>query len=240
MDGASSQPSTACSTASSSGSHGTTEPDCSSASYFLAAGALLPETRLNVAAWPESDWQIDGHFVEFLQRFKGKGTTYPAVSRTHDLGDAIMTAIAVAPFLPQPSRFIDLGRLRIQESERVYALRTELTRCGGRVTETGDTLDISPSELHGAEIAEYANGNIANHDPTRPRKLLLHKREIDTLIGKTRERGLTLVPTRLYFKDGRVKIELALARGKEKGDKRADVKERDARREIDRALKTRR
>jgi len=55
--------------------------------------------------------------------------------------------------------------------------------------------------LHGAEISEYANGNIANHEPSRPRKLLLHKCEIDALIGKTRERGLTLVPTRLYFKD---------------------------------------
>ena len=112
----------------------------------------------------------------------------------------------------------------------------------GRVVLAQAYADVRDGEawLHGAEISEYANGNIANHDPTRPRKLLLHKREIDALIGKTRERGLTLVPTRLYFKDGRVKIELALARGKEKGDKRADVKERDARREIDRALKSRR
>ena len=112
----------------------------------------------------------------------------------------------------------------------------------GRVVLGQAYADVRDGEawLHGAEIAGYANGNIANHEPTRPRKLLLHKGEIDALIGKTRERGLTLVPTRLYFKDGRVKIELALARGKEKGDKRTDLKERDARREIDRALKARR
>jgi 3-phosphoshikimate 1-carboxyvinyltransferase len=137
------------------------EPDCSSASYFLAAGALLPETRLSVAAWPESDWQIDGRFVEFLRRFKGAEPAYPDVSRTHDLGDAIMTAIAVAPFLPQPSRFIDLGRLRVQESERVYAMRTELEKCGARVVETGDMLDIWPSEIHGAEIETYDDHRVA-------------------------------------------------------------------------------
>ena len=83
-------------------------------------------------------------------------------------------------------------------------------------------------------------GNRANHDPTRPRKLLLHRREIDSLYGTIREKGLTLVPTRLYFKDGRVKIELAIARGKEQRDKRRDLKDRDARREIERALKARR
>jgi SsrA-binding protein len=94
--------------------------------------------------------------------------------------------------------------------------------------------------LVGAHIPEYAQGNLANHDPDRERKLLLHRREIDSLLGKVRERGLTLVPTRLYFKNGRVKIEIALARGKEARDKRRDIAERDARRQIDRALKERR
>ena len=93
--------------------------------------------------------------------------------------------------------------------------------------------------LVGAHIAEYAQGNIANHDRDRDRKLLLHRREIDSLLGKVSERGLTLVPTRLYFKDGRVKVELALARGKEARDKRRDIAERDARRQIERALKGR-
>jgi SsrA-binding protein len=94
--------------------------------------------------------------------------------------------------------------------------------------------------LHGAEIAVYDQGNRANHDPTRPRKLLLHRREIDRLYGQVREKGLTLVPTRLYFKDGRVKIELALARGKDTVDKRRTLVDRDAKRQIERALKARR
>ena len=94
--------------------------------------------------------------------------------------------------------------------------------------------------LVGAHIAPYDQGNIANHDPDRARKLLLHGREIASLIGKVRERGFTLVPTRLYFKDGRVKVELALARGKEQHDKRRDIARRDADRQIERALKSRR
>ena len=93
--------------------------------------------------------------------------------------------------------------------------------------------------LVGADIAPYEGGNIANHEPLRDRKLLLHRGEIASLIGKVRERGFTLVPTRLYFKDGRAKVELALARGKEKRDKRRDIAERDAQRQIERALKGR-
>ena len=89
---------------------------------------------------------------------------------------------------------------------------------------------------------EYINaqGNIANHKPGRDRKLLLKRQEIASLVGKVREKGQTLVPTRLYFKDGKVKVELALARGKEKGDKRRDIADRDAKRQIERALKSRR
>jgi SsrA-binding protein len=93
--------------------------------------------------------------------------------------------------------------------------------------------------LLGAEIAVYEQGNRANHEPTRPRKLLLHRREIDRLGAQVREKGLTLVPTRLYFKDGRVKVEIALARGKDVRDKRRAVAERDAKRQIERALKER-
>jgi 3-phosphoshikimate 1-carboxyvinyltransferase len=138
------------------------EPDCSSASYFLAAGALLPQTRLAVAGWPESDWQIDARFMEFLRRFKeDDGVPYPEVSRISDLGDAIMTAIVMAPLLPRPSTFVDLGRLRVQESERVQALRQELTKCGARVVESGDRLEVFPSELHGAEIDTYDDHRVA-------------------------------------------------------------------------------
>jgi SsrA-binding protein len=94
--------------------------------------------------------------------------------------------------------------------------------------------------LVNASIATYDQGNIANHEPERPRKLLLHRRELASLIGKVRERGLTLVPTRLYFKDGRAKVELALARGKERQDKRRDIAKREADRQIERAMKSRR
>jgi SsrA-binding protein len=92
----------------------------------------------------------------------------------------------------------------------------------------------------GLHIAPYEQGTTASHDPDRDRKLLLHAREIASLTGKVKERGLTLVPTRLYFKDGRAKVELAVARGKELHDKRRDVAKRDAQRQIERALRSRR
>jgi SsrA-binding protein len=112
----------------------------------------------------------------------------------------------------------------------------------GRATLGQAYADVRDGEawLHGAEIAVYEQGNRANHEPTRSRKLLLHRREIDRLYGQVREKGLTLVPTRLYFKDGRVKIELALARGKDTIDKRRAVADRDAKRQIERAMKSRR
>ena len=94
--------------------------------------------------------------------------------------------------------------------------------------------------LVGAAISEYAQGNTSNHRPERAPKLLRHRREIDSLYGKVREKGLTLVPTKLYFKDGRVKVEIAVARGKERIDKRRDLAERDAKRQMERALRARR
>jgi SsrA-binding protein len=101
--------------------------------------------------------------------------------------------------------------------------------------------DLRDGELYlvGAHIPEYTQGNVANHDPDRDRKLLLRRRELDGLIGKVQEKGLTLVPTKLYWKDGRAKVELAVARGKDVRDKRRDIADRDARRQIERALKTR-
>jgi len=110
----------------------------------------------------------------------------------------------------------------------------------GRVVLAQAYADVRDGEvwLVGAEISVYDQGNIANHDPGRDRKLLLHRGEIASLLGKVREKGQTLVPTRIYFKDGRVKLELALARGKEKGDKRRDMADRDARRQMERALKS--
>src|SRR5215210_2874310 len=94
--------------------------------------------------------------------------------------------------------------------------------------------------LVGAHISVYDAGNIANHDPDRDRKLLLHRREVEALGAKVQERGLTLVPTRLYFRDGRAKVELALVRGKETRDKRRDIAKREAQRDMERALRARR
>jgi len=123
------------------------EPDASSGSYFWAVGA-------RVSAWPQSGWQIDARFPELLP--------LPSrVSREGDLADAIMTAITIAPFRNEAVKFTDLGRLRVQECERVVALRTELTKCGARVIEEGDTLTVHPSRLHGAEIETYNDHRMA-------------------------------------------------------------------------------
>jgi SsrA-binding protein len=94
--------------------------------------------------------------------------------------------------------------------------------------------------LRNMHIAPYGPAARENHDPDRPRKLLLHRREIERLIGKSAERGLTLVPTRVYFSGPRAKVELAVARGKEMHDKRRSIKDRETRREIDRELARRR
>ena len=93
--------------------------------------------------------------------------------------------------------------------------------------------------LLGLHISPYAQGNRANHDPMRPRKLLLHRGEINRLLGKIMEKGLTLVPLRLYFKHGRAKVELGLARGRKTLDKRQAIREREERREVARAIRER-
>jgi SsrA-binding protein len=91
-----------------------------------------------------------------------------------------------------------------------------------------------------AHIPEYEFGNRFNHDPTRPRKLLLHRRELEKLARAVGAQGVTLVPTRLYFRDGKAKLEVAVGRGKNVADKRQTAAKRDAQREIERALKHRR
>jgi SsrA-binding protein len=91
--------------------------------------------------------------------------------------------------------------------------------------------------LHNVHIPPYGPASRENHEPERDRKVLMHRREIERLIGKTREKGLTLVPTRLYFSGGRAKVEIALARGKDVGDKRQTIKEREMKREMERALR---
>jgi SsrA-binding protein len=111
----------------------------------------------------------------------------------------------------------------------------------GRASLTDGFAQLTDGELWlmGVHIPEYTLGTWTNHEPRRPRKLLLHRREIDRLASQVAERGLTLVPLALYFSDGRVKVELALARGKRAYDKRQDLAKRDAAREVERALRRR-
>lgn len=156
------------------------EPDASSGSYIWAAGWLCathasraqeagkgrsPVLSVKVSGWPASGWQIDEAFPEFLP--------LPSrISREDQLGDSIMTAIVLSADEDAARgwgwsgeegviRFTDLGRLRVQECERVHALRAELTKCGGRVEEEGDTLIVHPSRLHGAEISTYNDHRMA-------------------------------------------------------------------------------
>jgi 3-phosphoshikimate 1-carboxyvinyltransferase len=138
------------------------EPDASSGSYFWGAGALLAGadagpaagSRIEVAGWPTSGWQIDAEFPRHLP-------LPPELSRERHLGDSIMTGIVLGPFAAHPTRFTDLGRLRVQECERVFALRTELQKCGAHITESGDTLEITPGPLHGAAIDTYGDHRVA-------------------------------------------------------------------------------
>ena len=91
--------------------------------------------------------------------------------------------------------------------------------------------------LVGCHVSPYSHGTDANHEPERDRKLLLHKREITRIVGKTAEKGLTVVPLKIYFKGGRIKIEIGLARGKKLHDKRATLRERETRREMEKAAR---
>src|SRR5256714_2276487 len=112
----------------------------------------------------------------------------------------------------------------------------------GKATLQQAYADVRDGEawLVGLHVPEYGQGNRQNHEPDRPRKLLLHRREIDRLYAQVRQKGFTPVPTRLYFQDGRRKAEIAVGRGKELRDQRRAVADRDARRQIERELKSRR
>jgi 3-phosphoshikimate 1-carboxyvinyltransferase len=135
------------------------EADASGASYFWGADWLLRGTggRVTVRPTPRSGMQADRKFLDLI----AEGTWRPAYSRQTDLADSIMTAIVLAPFASTTTRFTELGRLRVQECERVKALRTELTKCGAKVEESGDTLTVHPGPLHGAEIETYNDHRVA-------------------------------------------------------------------------------
>ena len=124
----------------------------------------------------------------------------------------------------------------------IQLMGTEVKSCrAGRVQLKDGYASVDDGEvwLQNVHIAPYDPAR-DNHDPERARKLLMHRREIERLIGKTAERGLTLVPTRMYFKGKHAKVEIALARGKDLYDKRRSLKEKDMKREIERELGTRR
>jgi len=121
--------------------------------------SLEPPNRgqIAVAQWPQTTWQIDAEYPKYRNLHAWKGD----LSRKTQLGDSIMTAIVLGPFAITPIRYTDLGCLRVQECERVVALRTELTNCGAKVVETGDTLTVYPSQLHGTEIETYNDHRMA-------------------------------------------------------------------------------
>ena len=133
------------------------EPDASGGSYFWAVGHILSEAGslpVQVARWPSSGWQIDA-------AFPGRLPLPPSTSRQDNLGDSIMTAIAIAPLARRQTEFTELGRLRVQECERVVAMRTELAKCGAAIDESGDTLTVQPGALHGAEVDTYEDHRMA-------------------------------------------------------------------------------
>ena len=105
------------------------------------------------------------------------------------------------------------------------------------LTDAYATVDDGEVFLRGLHIPEYAHGTWTNHEPRRTRKLLLHRKEIEKLIGKTKEKGLTLVPTRIYFSGRHAKVEIALGRGKDAKDKRHSIKDREMKREIERSFR---
>ena len=108
-----------------------------------------------------------------------------------------------------------------------------------QIAEAYAAIDDGEVWLRNAHIPPYEPASMENHEPERPRKLLLHKREIDRLLGQTQKKGQTLVPLRIYFKGRRAKVEIALARGKEQHDRRRELRDRDQQREVDRALSDR-
>jgi 3-phosphoshikimate 1-carboxyvinyltransferase len=137
------------------------EPDASSASYIWGVDWLLrrfPETRLSsisVNGWMKHSLQIDARFPDLISKFP------ETVSRHDELGDSIMTAVVLAPFAKTPKNFTNLGRLRLQECERVHALKSELRKCGANIEESGDTLRVVPGPLHGAKIETYQDHRMA-------------------------------------------------------------------------------
>ena len=127
---------------------------------------------------------------------------------------------------------------RIECGIALQGTEVKALREGGAQLKDGYAL-IRDGELylHNVHIPPYGPAARANHEPERDRRLLAHRRQIDKLAAQVKEKGLTLVPTRIYFSDGRAKVEIAVAKGKDQFDKRQSLKERETKREMDRALR---
>lgn len=128
---------------------------------------------------------------------------------------------------------------KIEAGIALMGTEVKTLRVSGGITLKDSYADIERGEMHlvNAHITPYEQGNIHNHDPERPRKLLLHKREILRLAQRVEEKGYTLIPLRVYFKQGRVKVEIGVCKGKHSFDKREDIKKRESQREMDRIVK---
>jgi len=147
------------------------------------------------------------------------------------------------------SKLIAKNRKAFHEFEILDKLEAGITLLGtevkalreGKINLKDSFAEIREGEVYlvNLHIGPYSAGNVFNHEPERPRKLLLHKQEIKRLIGKVAEKGFTLVPLSLYFKKGIVKVELGLARGKKVYDRRKEIEERDRKRDIEREVRER-
>ena len=149
--------------------------------------------------------------------------------------------------MPSEDRVVATNRRARHEYEILETLEAGLVLRGTEVKSLRDgevnfkdsyaTMRNGEAWLRGCHISPYSHGTDANHEPERDRKLLLHKREITRIMGKTAEKGLTVVPLKIYFKGGRIKIEIGLARGKKLHDKRATLRERETKREMEKAAR---
>ncbi len=149
--------------------------------------------------------------------------------------------------MPSEDRVVATNRRARHEYEILEILEAGLVLRGTEVKSLRDgqvnfkdsyvTVRNEEAWLRGCHISPYSHGTSANHEPERDRKLLLHKREITRMLGKTAEKGLTVVPLKIYFKGGRIKIEVGLARGKKLHDKRATLRERETKREMEKAAR---
>ena len=156
-----------------------------------------------------------------------------SAKNTHEDGRKVVARNKFARSLYQVEQVFEVGMALVGTEVKSLRAGTANLRDSFAEIRNGEVF------LQNAHFAPYAFGNRANHDPTRPRKLLLHKREIKKLIGKVEQRGYTLIPLEIYFVRGKAKVSLALGKGKKTIDRREDIKRREMKREMDREIRRR-